>query len=99
MDSTIDSPFFKFGQHGLQYKIIFDYCDESDQTKIIVSVKSTPKWVKQINLKCKIYLCTINRNVEISGIIYFDQNRLKSVLINVISLGLNTRELDKLTFR
>ena len=47
-------------------------------------MKSLPKWIKQISLKCKIFL--MEKDVEVSGMAHFKQNELESVLIDIISL-------------
>ena len=39
LHSEMDGLFFKGEQLGLDYKITFDYCDDSARAEIVVSVK------------------------------------------------------------
>ena len=94
--TKLESSYFRLIQYGLEYKVLFDGSNDQGSTEIVICVKELPKWMKQINLKCQVIL--VEKNVEICGVIYFTQNKLKSVLIDCIKLEGNLTELDSLTF-
>ena len=88
MTGYTDICWYEFHKYGLQYRVKF----ATSPAPIEIIMKSLPKWMKQISIRCQIKF--IEENVEICGVVHFNQNKLESILSDVVNFSRGTtREL------
>ena len=70
----------------IEFKIELCDSNEDNDTEIYVSLKSLPPNKSRLCLICGIYLSEID--VNLSGILQFNENKLKAIMIDSIALNM-----------
>ena len=89
----LQSPFYIDSENGIEFKIELIKGEHQDETDIYIILKSMPVDMRQLSMRCDVKI--EQKNISMTGVVHFRQNRLKSKMIQV---AFNFADLEEVTF-